>query len=409
MSAGRSGGVVRGGHPDYPLLLAMVALLGFGLVMVYSASVVTAYTTYGNQYYYLTRQAVYAGVGLVAMAILTRLDYHHLRAVSLPGLLVSLVLLTVVLLPGVGREAYGAQRWVRLVGFELQPSEFAKVAVIVYMAHWLTSKRDQVRDFASGFVPFVVLLTVIVALLLKQPDLGTTSVIVTTAVAIFFVAGAHPLQLTLLVGAAGLALVPVVQMAPYRMARVLAFLDPWERSQESGYHVVQALMAFGAGGLTGVGLGVGRQKFLYLPFPHTDSIFAVIGEELGLAGTLATLFLFLFFAYRGLHIAWYAPDQFGRLLATGATCAVVFQALINMGVLTSSLPFTGITLPFISSGGSSLITKLICCGILLSVSRQARAPDDQPRPAPRRHLWRRHGRPHLPGLGRRPRPAGGPA
>jgi cell division protein FtsW len=400
---------VRIGHPDYPLLLTVVALLSFGLVMVYSASVVTAYTAYGNQFYFLTRQSLYAVVGLALMFALARMDYHHLRAVSLPGLLISLVLLALVLLPGLGKEVYGAQRWIRLFGFELQPSEFAKVAIIIYMAHWLTSKREQVRDFGNGFVPFVVLLAVIVALLMKQPDLGTTSVVVVTAVAIFFVAGAHPVQLALFVASAALALVPLIRMAPYRMARILAFLDPWEEAQGIGYHVVQSLMAFGAGGLTGVGLGVGRQKFLYLPFPHTDSIFAVIGEELGLAGTLGLAFLFLFFAYRGLHIAWYAPDQFGRLLAAGSTCVIVFQALINMGVLTSSLPFTGITLPFISSGGSSLITKLVTCGILLSVSRQVRSPDDQPRTAPRRNFWRRHGRPHLPGLGRRPRPAGRPA
>jgi cell division protein FtsW len=407
----RGSAAVRVGHPDYPLLLTVIAFLAFGLVMVYSASVVTAYTGFGNQYHYLTRQALYAGVGLVLMAALMRLDYHHLRVVSLPGLLASLVLLTVVLLPGLGKEVLGAQRWLRVFGFELQPSEFAKVAIIIYMAHWLTSRREQVRSFTSGFLPFVVLLSVIVALLLKQPDLGTASVVVATAVTIFFVAGAHPLQLLLFIGACALALVPVVRMAPYRMARVLAFLDPWERSQGIGYHVVQALMAFGAGGVAGVGLGVGRQKFLYLPFPHTDSIFAVIGEELGLAGTVCTVLLFLFFAYRGLHIAWYAPDQFGRLLATGATCAIVIQAFVNMGVLTSSLPFTGITLPFISSGGSSLITKLMCCGILLSVSRQAVSPvsHDQPRSAPRRRLWRRHSRPHLPGPGRGAGHAGRPA
>jgi cell division protein FtsW len=410
----RRGALGRGsgrriGHPDYPLLLTIAALIAFGLVMVYSASVVTAYTTFGNQYYYLIRQAIYAGVGLLAMLALMRLDYHYLRAVSLPGLLVSLVLLVAVLLPGTGAEAYGAQRWLRIFGFQLQPIEFLKVAVLIYMAHWFISKREQVRDFANGFIPFVVLLSVIVALLLMQPDLGTATVVVVMAVSIFFVAGAHPLQLALFLCAAGLALVPLIRMAPYRMARILAFLDPWERPLGLGYHVVQALMAFGAGGLTGVGLGVGRQKFLYLPFPHTDSIFAVIGEELGLVGTLSVLLLFVFFAYRGIRIAWYAPDQFGRLLATGATCVIVFQAFINMGVLTSSIPFTGITLPFISSGGSSLIAKLITCGILLSVSRQTLSADEQPRTAPRRNFWRRYGRPHLPGLGRRPRLTGRPA
>jgi cell division protein FtsW len=201
----------------------------------------------------------------------------------------------------------------------------------------------------------------------------------------------------------------LIKYDPYRMARFLTFLDPWERPLGSGYHVVQALLAFGAGGLTGVGLGVGRQKFMYLPFPHTDSIFAVIGEELGLVGTMGVLALFVFFAYRGLRVAWYAPDQLGRLLATGVTCGITFQAMINMGVLTSSLPFTGITLPLVSYGGSSLIATLASCGILLSVSRRAIPPEAhaQSEDPSRRRFWRRYGRPHLPGLGRRQRAAGG--
>jgi cell division protein FtsW len=395
--------------PDYPLILTIVALLSFGLIMVYSASVVTAYTTYGNQFYYLTRQAINAVVGLALMLILMRLDYHYLGALSLPGLVAAVASLLVVLLPGVGNEVYGAQRWIRLFGFQFQPSEFAKLAFIIYMSHWFAEKREQVRDFVYGFLPFVLLLAIVTALLLKQPDMGTASVIAVTAISIYFTAGAHPLQLGALLAASALALVPLIRMAPYRMARVLAFLDPWERPLGNGYHVVQSLMALGAGGLTGVGLGVGRQKFLYLPFPHTDSIFAVIGEELGLAGTVGVLLLFVFFAYRGLRIAWYAPDLFGRLLASGVTCGIVFQALINVGVLTSSVPFTGITLPFISAGGSSLITTLASCGILLSISRHTLSPHDQPRSAQRRHFWRRYGRPHLPGFGRRPRFAGRPA
>ncbi|MGH2371374.1 MAG: putative lipid II flippase FtsW, partial [Chloroflexota bacterium] len=368
---------------DYPLVLTIIALLAFGLIMVYSASVVTAYTTYHNQFYFLTRQAVSACIGLAAMLVLMRLDYHLLRVISLPGLVGSIILLALVLLPGVGTEVYGAQRWIRLPGFQVQPSEFAKVAFIIYMSHWFTAKREQVRDLAYGFLPFAVLLAVIMALLLKQPDMGTAFVVLATSLAIFFAAGAHPVQLAFFVAVTALSLVPLIRMAPYRMARVLAFLDPWERPLGNGYHVIQALLAFGAGGLTGVGLGVGRQKFLYLPFPHTDSIFAVIGEELGLAGTLGLLALFLFFAYRGLRIAWYAADQFGRLLATGVTCGITVQAFTNMGVLTSSVPFTGITLPFISAGGSSLIATLAGCGILLNVSRQTRSPDDQPQPTPR--------------------------
>lgn len=396
------------GRPDYGVLLSIVALLAFGLIMVCSASVVTAYTTYHNQYYFLIKQSVAAALGLGAMVVLMRLDYRRLAPFALPGLIIALVLLAAVLVPGIGTETFGAQRWISLPGFQLQPSELAKVALILYMSHWLAVKRDQVRDFGYGLLPFTILIAIVVGLLMKQPDMGTTFVIVTTATAIFFAAGAHPVHLGLLVGAAGLGIVPLIKFEPYRMARFLTFLDPWERPLGTGYHVVQALLAFGAGGLTGVGLGVGRQKFLYLPFPHTDSIFAVIGEELGLAGTLGLLALFVFFAYRGLRVAWYAQDQLGRLLATGVTCGIAFQAMINMGVLTSSLPFTGITLPFVSYGGSSLIATLACCGILLSVSRYTLPSEAhaQPEDSSRRRFWRRYRRPHLPRLGGRQRPAG---
>jgi cell division protein FtsW len=393
------------GRVDYGLALTIAVLVSFGLIMVYSASVVTAYTTFRNQYVFLVRQATYGAMGLVAMLVLMRLDYHRLAALAVPGLIVATGALAAVLIPGVGVEAYGAQRWISFLGVQLQPSEFAKLALTLYMAHWLSTKREQVRDFAYGFVPFSVILAMVVGLLLKQPDLGTAFVVAATALAIFFAAGAHLAQLGLLVAVVALALVPLVRLAPYRMERFLAFLDPWEKPLASGYHVVQALLAFGAGGITGVGLGVGRQKFLYLPFPHTDSIFAVIGEELGLAGTLTLVALFVFFAYRGLRVAWHAPDQFGRLLATGITCGITLQAMINMGVLTSTLPFTGITLPFISYGGSSLITTLASCGILLNVSRQVRSTDIAS-PAPRSRFWRRHRRPHLPRLGRGPRAAG---
>lgn len=394
-------GGVPAGRTDYALVLAIAALLAFGLIMVYSASLVTAYTTFRNQYYFLGRQTMSALLGLLAMLLLMRVDYHLLRVVSIPGFLLAVGMLAVVLLPGLGKEVYGAQRWIQVGGLTLQPSEFTKLALTVYMAHWLTGKREQVRDLAYGFIPFTLLLAIIVALLLKQPDLGTAFVVVATATAIFYAAGAHLLQLSLLVAAAALALVPLIRLAPYRMERFLAFMDPWDRPLATGYHVVQSLMAFGAGGVSGVGLGVGRQKFLYLPFPHTDSIFAVIGEELGLLGTLGVLALFVFFAYRGLRVAWYAPDQLGRLLATGVTCGIAFQAMINMAVLTSSLPFTGITLPFISFGGSSLITSLASCGILLNVSRQITIPEPQPSTGAHHHFWRRYRWPYLPGAGRR--------
>jgi cell division protein FtsW len=394
------------GRPDYPLMLSIAGLLAFGLIMVYSSSVVTAYTGYGNQFYFLIKQGFSACIGLVAMLIFMRIDYHMLRIVSVPGLVISIVMLAAVLIPGIGSEVYGAQRWIPLGSFQLQPSELAKLALVIYVAHWLTTKQDQVADFAYGLVPFAVLMAVIVGLLMRQPDMGTTLVLVTTAVAIFFAAGASIFHLALLSGVGAFAFVVLIRIAPYRMERFLAFMDPWAKPLATGYHVVQSLLAFAAGGLTGVGLGVGRQKFMYLPFPHTDSIFAVVGEELGMLGASCVVLGFVFFAYRGLRVAWYAPDQFGRLLAVGVTCGITFQAMINMAVLTSSVPFTGITLPFISYGGSSLITTLASCGVLLNVSRQTSASESA-RSATSEGGNRRRGnrRPHLPRFGGSPRPA----
>ncbi|MGI8422808.1 MAG: putative lipid II flippase FtsW [Chloroflexota bacterium] len=399
------------GQPDYALVLAIAGLLAFGLIMVYSSSVVTAYTAYQNQFHFLFKQVLSAGIGLVAMMVLTRVDYHALRALSVPGLVGAVVLLAAVLIPGIGSEVYGAQRWITLGGFQLQPSELAKLALVVYIAHWLTAKREQVSDFANGLLPFGVLMSVVVALLMKQPDMGTTIVVVITAVAIFFAAGASLSHLALLSGVGAFAGVLMIRVAPYRIERFLAFMDPWARPQAASYHVVQSLMAFGAGGITGVGLGVGRQKFFHLPFPHTDSIFAVVGEELGLIGTVPVVLAFLFFAYRGLRIAWYAPDQFGRLLAVGVTGGIAFQAMLNMAVLTSSVPFTGITLPFISYGGSSLISTLAACGVLLNVSRQtvssiARSAERGPSAAESRHLGRWYRRAHLPRARGRARASG---
>lgn len=417
--AGRTAAVALG-KPDYQLLIVVIGLLAFGLIMVYSSSVVTAYTAYRNQFYFLLKQGFSALIGLVLLLVAMRVDYHYWRSFSVLGLVGSIVLLAAVLVPGIGAEVYGASRWISLGSFQLQPSELSKLALILYISHWLTTKREQVANFTYGLVPFSLLMGVIVALLMRQPDMGTTIVTVGTAFAIFFAAGASLLHVGLLSGIGAFGFAGLIVVAPYRMQRLMAFLNPWENQLGNSYHVVQSLLAFGAGGITGVGLGVGRQKFMYLPFPHTDSIFAVVGEELGLIGTVAILAAFVFFTYRGLHIAWYAPDQFGRLLAVGVTCGIAIQALLNIAVLTSSVPFTGITLPFISYGGSSLITTLAGCGVLLNVSRQivptsrnsgghagssggAGAPSALPGAGSRG--GRRYSRPHLPGFGRRPRAA----
>ncbi len=352
---------------DYVLLGIVIALLAFGLVMVLTSSMVTAYNNYGTQFYYLGRQGLWTVLGLVAMVVTWRLDYRRLGPLALWLLVGCIVALIAVLL--FAESINGAQRWLALGPFSFQPSELTKLGITIYMAYWLATKEEQVKSLAYQFVPFVIIIATIVVLLLKQPDLGSTFVIVATAVAIFFTAGMHLGQLLLFLVSGIVGLYAAITVSPYRMERFVTFLDPWGDPSDSSYHIGQVLKSLGAGGVTGTGLGVGRGKFNYLPFPHTDSILAVIGEELGLIGTCCVLLAFGLLAYRGLQIAWDSPDTFSRLLATGITCNIVFQALVSIGVTTSSLPYTGLTLPFISFGGSSLLVTLASTGLLLNISR----------------------------------------
>ncbi len=354
-------------RPDYVLLGVAISLLAFGLVMVLTSSMVIAYNDYGTQFYYLGRQGLWAVLGLFAMVVAWRVDYRRLGPLALWLLMGCIIALVSVLL--FAESINGAQRWLVIGSFSIQPSELTKLGIILYMAYWLATKEEQVKSLAYQFVPFVVIIAMIVVLLLKQPDLGSTFVIVATAVAIFFAAGMHLGQLLLFLVSGIVGLYVAITISSYRMERFITFLDPWSDPSNSSYHIGQILKALGAGGVTGTGLGVGRGKFNYLPFPHTDSIFAVIGEELGFIGTCCVLLAFVLFAYRGLQIAWQAPDTFSRLLATGITCGIVFQALVSIGVTTSSLPYTGLTLPFISSGGSSLLVTLASTGVLLNISR----------------------------------------
>jgi cell division protein FtsW len=275
------------------------------------------------------------------------------------------------------------------------------------MAAWLSGKGERVREFGYGLVPFAAILGLIVALVMKQPDMGTALMIIGTAVTIFFVSGANLLQL-LPVGAIGaLGMGMMALTSGYRQSRLTAFMDPWAHPEDSGYHVVQSLIALGAGGVRGLGLGDSRQKFGLLPFPYTDSIFAIIGEELGLVGCSVVLSLFLLLAYRGLRTAWRAPDMFGSLLAIGISCQMAMQAFVNIAVVTSTVPFTGITLPFVSYGGSSMLVSFAAMGILLNVTKytQERSYEQNPAPAAerRRHWWTRV--PHARRSAVSPRPA----
>ncbi len=356
------------GGPDYLLVLAVVALLIFGLVMVLSAS---QYTVPGDPSYWFRRQALWAALGGVALLVASRIDYHSWRRLAAPGMLLALLLLLLVL--KAGDNVDGGQRWLRLGFFSLQPSELAKLAFAIYTADWLVRKGDEVRTWLYGLLPFAALTGTVLALVLLQNDLGTTIVIAALALALFFAAGANPLHLvpTLAVGALGA--LALALSSGFRRARIEAFLHPLTPgcADPVSYHTCQGLISLGSGGLFGRGLGDSLQKAGYLPNPFTDSIFAVIGEELGFIGCVTLLALFALLAARGYRAGRHAPDAYGALLACGITTWLLAQALINVGSVTSSIPFTGVPLPFVSFGGSSLVTSLAAVGILLNISRRS--------------------------------------
>jgi cell division protein FtsW len=357
---------------DATLFAVAVALSAIGLVMVYSASSVVAYDRLADSAYFLKRQAAWTALGLAALWLTRGIHYQRLRAFTAPALALAALMLVAVQMPGIGRLAGGARRWLVLGPITFQPVELAKLALVFYLAHFLAQRGPEVRHLRRGVAPPVAITAGLAALVLRQPDMGSAMVLGAVTISLLFAAGARIAHLLLV----GLAAVPAVGLAilvaPYRFQRVLAFLDPWRDSQGAGFHIIQSLVAFGSGGVFGVGLGASRQKFFYLPERHTDFIFAILGEELGLLGTLGVLGLFGLFIYRGCRIARAAPDRYGALLALGITANVAGQALMNMGVSTGLLPVTGVPLPFLSFGGTSLVTTMIEVGVLLNISQYAR-------------------------------------
>ncbi|MDR7519263.1 MAG: putative lipid II flippase FtsW [Armatimonadota bacterium] len=367
---------------DVVLFATVLALVAIGLVMVYSASSVVAYERLSDSAYFFKRQAAWAALGLAAMWVARSVYHQRLRRLAAPLLLVAIVLLVAVLIPGVGRVAGGARRWIAVGPASFQPVEVAKVAVLVYMAHFAARRGLAIRDWRRGIVPPLAIVGLCAGLVLQQPDMGSAVMLAAVVLLVLFLAGARMLHLALVILAALPAAAVAVVAAHYRLQRVLAFLDPWSDPQGRGFHVIQSLLAFGSGGLWGVGLGGSSQKFFYLPERHTDFIFAIIGEELGLLGTMGLLGLFALFAYRGFRIARAAPDRFSALLAAGITATIAGQALLNMGVATGLLPVTGVPLPFVSFGGSSLVMTMIQVGILSNISQYAHR-EAPPVPAPR--------------------------
>jgi len=377
---------------DLTLILVVLALTLLGIAMVFSASGIRALDTLDDPRYYLSWQAVWAALGLVGMALAMRFDYHRYRALAVPLLVAVVVLLVIVLVPGIGVRAGGAARWLRFGPVGLQPAELAKLALIVYLAAWLGARREAIAR-PNVIVPFFIVTASLAALVVAEPDLGTAIVIGAIAMTMYFVAGARLKVFASLAALAAVVALAVAVEQPYRLQRITTFLDPWRDPRGDGFQTIQSLYGLALGGLFGEGLGAGREKFGFLPAPYTDSIFSVLGDELGLAGTLAVIVLFFVIAYRGIAIALRARDAMGALLAAGITTWLVFQAWVNMAVVASLVPMTGITLPFISYGGSSLCVGLIAVGILLNVGREAGPAPASVSRAPRR---RRDGRSHQP-------------
>ena len=389
------------------LLLCVVALATVGILMVYSST--GAYGLVNNDPFAIVGpQAVWGVLGGILMVLIMRIDYRYLRVISVPAFLVALILLVVVMLPPIGPirpiEVGGSTRWLQIGPLpSMHPAEFTKLALVVYLAHWLARRGSRTQSLSQGLLPFLAILGLVVFLVYLEPDLGTTGVLALTGLVMLFVAGGRLAHFAVLIPAGIAAVVVGVSRSSYQMDRVRAFMDPWSDAQGIGYQTIQGLVALGMGGTTGIGLGQSRQPgALSLPKSQNDFVYALLGQELGFIGAIVVIGLYLLLAYRGIRIALGAPDTFGALLATGITAWLVIQAFINIGVVVVLVPITGITLPFISAGGSSLLVSFAAIGILLSISRETLS----------KGTWndansdrgRRNRRPRLPGVGRRSMP-----
>ncbi|CAN5615130.1 putative lipid II flippase FtsW [soil metagenome] len=369
------------------MLIALTActLVVLGLTMILSASSVSSFANYGSSFLFFKRQLLWAVVGIIGFVTLVRCDYRKLKGLGYPAFLISTVLLAAVLVPGVGIVVGGSSRWIGLGPFSFQPSEIAKLALVLFCAEVFARKQERsLRDFVHTAVPLLPALAILAALVLLQPDLGTTLLLGVIGLGMLFVAGA-PLAYLVPLSVAGAAVAAgAAVMEEYRRARILAFLDPWKDPLNTGYQTIQSLIALGSGGWLGVGLGASRQKWMYIPNAHTDFIFAILGEEMGLLGTLGVLGMFAFLTYLGVQTSRRAPDRFGMLLAGGITVWIGVQALVNMGAVTAALPITGVPLPLVSFGGTSLVVSLAAMGILTNVASQSRRVRVEPGTPPER-------------------------
>jgi len=396
----RAGAVRRESHSaDYVILVVVVALTAIGILMVYSSSALKGYMSQdADTFATVGPQILWAILGIVTMALMMRVDYRYLRLASVPFYIVAVVLLVLVFVPQLNIVVGGSARWLKLGPLPaVHPAEIAKLALVIYLAHWFAKRGKRVHGFWGGTVAFLIIAMPIIALVFKEPDLGTTVVITLTAFTMFFIAGANLIHVAVMGGAGILAMI-MVGLQGYQLDRIRVWQNPWLDPLGKGFHTIQGLLALGIGGLFGTGLGESR---VFVPNAFNDFIFAEVGQEFGMVGAVVVIGLFLILAYSGVRVALGAPDTFGALLAAGITAWLCLQAFINIGVVVALLPITGITLPFISAGGSSLIISFAAVGILLSISRET----------VEKGTWNddaiadrggRDGRTHLPGARRRP-------
>jgi len=358
--------------PDLLIILTTFALLALGLTMVYSASAVWAEYKFDDAFFFAKRQLFFAGLGIVAMFLIMNIDYWVWKKYSKHIIIACFILLVLVLIPGVGMVRNGSQSWIGLGAFSIQPSEFMKLGMIIFLAKFLSEKQKYITTVKKGLVPSLGLAGLAFGLIMLQPDLGTGTVMIGTCVVMIFIAGARIMHFAVLGLAALAGFVALIISAPYRLERITSYLDPWQDPLGSGFQIIQSLYAIGPGGLFGLGLGQSRQKFFYLPEPQTDFIFAIVSEELGFIGGTFIILLFALLLWRGIRVAIGAPDLFGCFLTVGIIAMIAIQVMINIGVVIGLIPVTGITLPFLSYGGSSLTLMLMAVGILLNISKHSK-------------------------------------
>lgn len=364
---------------DQVLLFVTITLALVGLVMMFSASAVMAGKRFDDSWYYLKRQLIWLTLGLTLLHLVSRIDYIWWKRLAWPLLGLVMVLLVMVLVPSISGFINGARRWLPLGPISVQPAEMAKLSVVIYLAGYLARKEDRLQDFASGLLPPLLIIGMLSGLILREPDLGTVVVMGLVVGALLFVGGARLSHLFMFALCSILIGLALVLTSEYRLPRLLTFLDPSKDPLNAGHQITQSFLAFGNGGLFGVGLGEGKQKLLFLPEPHTDFVLALVGEEIGFVGTAIIILLFAVFVIRGFQISTRARTPFGRYLGVGITTLIGIQALINACVVTGLLPTKGLTLPFVSYGGSSLVVSLIAVGILLSISRDRQAGREEAR------------------------------